>query len=773
MKRKFVSVLSSICSVFLCFALVGCDLGGNSGDGTGSGSGNGEVESPAHEHTFASEWSKNETHHWYAATCGHSDEVKGKAEHAYNGEHVCTACGYGYEHTFASEWSKDGKYHWYAATCGHSDEVKGKAEHAYNSEYVCTACGYAHEHTFASEWSKNETHHWYAATCGHSDEKKSQTVHAFVGATCSVCGFSLSPTEGLSYTLSGDETYYTVSGIGAATDSVIIIPSTYEDKPVKGIDTLAFEGCSTITEVIIPDSVETIGNRAFKGCVGLTDVIVPDSVTSIGSGAFSGCSMLTSMTIPFVGGSATATVAGENTLFGYIFGTASYVGGECIRQLYAGSQYKEYYIPSALRSVTITGGKIFYGGFYNCDMLTDVVIGDGVESIGSSAFAFCYNLENVTLGRGATVIGGYAFQDAGLTSVVIPDNFETIGSHAFHRCNTLMKVTLGTGLTTVNDNAFLGCYKLIEVENLSDSLTIEKGVTANGYVGKYAKNIYTASSGESKLTVVQDEYVCYTDDEAEEYYLVGYLGKQASITLPESLGGNDYVVYDYAFCDRDDLSHVVFGDGVTAIGEKAFYDCENLLSVTLGRNLDDIGTNAFNYCFKLIEVCNLSTHITNMAALSTEWLGYVGKYAKNLYNASGSSKLATQGDYIFCADSTGSEYYLVAYTGTEKEITLPNDFNGHDYEINGHAFEYLDLTSITLSDGVTAIGDSAFKDCDALTSLTITSSVSKISGSVFYGCNLFTLQYTGTVADWNAIVKDTYWNNNAPRFTVECTDGNA
>ncbi len=712
MKKGLVSVLSLFCSVALCIGVVGCDTG--------------EDKDPAHEHTFASEWEKDATHHWYAATCEHTDEVKDKAEHTYNGD------------------------------------------------YGCTVCGYQHEHTFASEWEKDATHHWYPATCGHTDVKKSQTEHTFVGAICSVCGYSLSPTEGLVFTLSADETYYTVSGIGTATDTKIVIPSVHEEKPVKGIDTLAFEDCSTITEVIILDSVETIGNRAFAGCSGLTEMVIPDSVTSIGGSAFSGCSGLTSMTIPFVGGSATAETAGESTLFGYIFGTASYEDSEKTQQFYTGSQSKYYYIPSALRSVTITGGKILYGSFYCCDMLTDVVIGDDVESIGSSAFSFCYNLKNLTLGSGATVIGGYAFQDASLTNLVIPDNFQTIGTKAFHRCNKLMSVTLGNGLTTIYDEAFLGCYKLIEVKNLSDTLTIEMGTTTNGYAGKYAKNIYTASSGESKLTATQDGYVWYVDDVTQEYYLMGYLGTQTALTLPDTIDGNNYVVYDYAFYNRDELTSVVFGDGVIKIGDYAFKNCGELLSVTLGSGLEDIGTDAFRYCYKLIDVCCLSNTITNLEALRSEWWGYTGYYAKNLYNASGSSKLVTQGDYIFYADDATSEYYLLTYTGTEKAITLPNDVNGHDYEIYKYAFnERDDLTSITLSNGVTAIGDSAFFECDGLTSLTISSSVLKIGGSVFYGCNIANVQYAGTVAEWNTIVKDTNWKYNAPTFTVQCTDGNA
>ncbi len=167
------------------------------------------------------------------------------------------------------------------------------------------------------------------------------------------------------------------------------------------INNYAFSGYSSLTSITIPDSVTSIGELAFYNCSSLESVTIGEGVTSIGSSAFWGCSSLESITLPFVGGSIKTSTDIYQYPFGYIFGTSSYTGGVATTQYYYGSSTSSttsstYYIPSSLKTVTITGGNILYGAFYNCSSLTSVTIGEGVTSIDSSAFYYCSSLTDIT-----------------------------------------------------------------------------------------------------------------------------------------------------------------------------------------------------------------------------------------------------------------------------------------------------------------------------------------------------------------------------------------
>ncbi len=201
-------------------------------------------------------------------------------------------------------------------------------------------------------------------------------------------------TEGGSK-LSTDENGYIIYTDG---DEKILVSYTGTEKKltlpscITQINQYTFSGCSNLTNITIPDSVTSIGSSAFEGCSSLTSITIPDSVTSIGRSAFLNCTGLTSMTLPFVGASAEASKVYEQ-VFGYIFGynTGSSSASGATYQYY--DYY--YYIPSSIKSVTITGGKIPSYAFCNCSNLTNITIPDSVTSIGSSAFSGCTGLKSI------------------------------------------------------------------------------------------------------------------------------------------------------------------------------------------------------------------------------------------------------------------------------------------------------------------------------------------------------------------------------------------
>lgn len=148
-----------------------------------------------HQHTFAEEWSFNESTHYHEATCEHTDLKSEEGSHNFvNG--VCSVCGYEqiipHTHTFATEWSTNETEHWHAATCEHTDLKSDEGSHNFVNG-VCSVCGYEqiipHTHTFSTDWTSDVTGHWHAATCEHTDLKSGEAAHSYVEGVCSVCGF--------------------------------------------------------------------------------------------------------------------------------------------------------------------------------------------------------------------------------------------------------------------------------------------------------------------------------------------------------------------------------------------------------------------------------------------------------------------------------------------------------------------------------------------------------------------------------------------------------
>ena len=308
-----------------------------------------------------------------------------------------------------------------------------------------------------------------------------------------------------SVTSIGDDAFSGCTGL-----TNITIPDS-----VTSIGSSAFSGCTGLTNITIPDSVTSIGSSAFYNCSGLTNITIPDSVTSIGDSAFSGCSSLESITLPFVGGSASATSASRSTLFGYIFGIGSYTGGTPTRQYYSPNSSWTYYIPTALKGVTVTGGNILYGAFYNCAELTSITIGSGVTNIDRNAFDNCSGLTEIyynavdlntsysyfrdagTSGNSIRVIFGDTVKSipassfsgcTGLTSITIPDGVTHIGSSAFSGCTGLTSITIGSGVTSIGNSAFYNCTGLT-------SITIPNSVTS---IGSYA---FEGCTGLASITI--------------------------------------------------------------------------------------------------------------------------------------------------------------------------------------------------------------------------------------------------------------------------------
>ena len=275
----------------------------------------------------------------------------------------------------------------------------------------------------------------------------------------------------------------------------VVIPSKIDGKKVIGIGYRAFLDCSSLTSVMIPDSVSSIGISAFYGCSSLTSVSIPDSVTSIKDSAFYGCSSLTSVSIP-----DSVTSIGDHA-----FQSCSSLTSVSIPDSVSSIGDHAFFECTSLTSVSIPDSvtSIKDSAFQNCSSLTSVSIPDSVTSIKDSAFENCSSLTSVSIPDSVTSIGYSAFQNcSSLTSITIPDSVTSIEIHAFQNCSSLTSVSIPDSVSSIESFAFSYCSSLT-------SVSIPDSVTSIGYYAFYGCSSLTSVSIPDSVSFIGEQAFSY------------------------------------------------------------------------------------------------------------------------------------------------------------------------------------------------------------------------------------------------------------------------
>lgn len=264
-------------------------------------------------------------------------------------------------------------------------------------------------------------------------------------------------SDGLEYKLSEDGTYYIVSGYHG-TDADVIIPSSYNDLPVKELGANLFNYCITIESIVIPDTVTVIEIGAFEDCINLETVVMSSNVTYIGVSAFRRCNKLTEIIIP------DSIEAVDRLAFS---GCDSLNYSEYDNALYLGNSDNPYLVLATASSKEITScqihqdTRIIAGNAFDSSNLESIVVPDTVTFIGGGAFMWCPQLTNVTLSDSITSIESNLFENCpSLETLILPDNIEAIKDSAFSRCNALNNVVIPDTVTEIASCAFMSCESL-------------------------------------------------------------------------------------------------------------------------------------------------------------------------------------------------------------------------------------------------------------------------------------------------------------------------
>ena len=381
----------------------------------------------------------------------------------------------------------------------------------------------------------------------------------------SVSGTTSEPSPGeegyINYALNGDGNSYKVTGLKATYPTEIVIPNTYEGKPVTKIGVEALRKKTDITSVVLPSTITDIEDGAFSNCTSLASINLPEGIASISEATFMYCNSLKEINIP-------ASVS--------IIKDAAF--NDC----------------ADLEKVTFASGSILEtiesNSFSDCPSLKDVVLPETVKNIYSNAFLNCHKdlytedngayyfgtpskpywlLEKVLDNTVATfeinenclTIDYEVFKDfESLVSITIPSNVERIYVNAFMGCSALTSVTFEspTSITYLDNGLFHNCSSLAE-------FTVPSTVTYMGYY-LFSNTGLTNLVFENEFSELPEEIISQCD-------------LLESITLPASLS----VIHEADFEDAEALQTINFSgtlDEWNAIEKEANWD-KNLTSLTL------------------------------------------------------------------------------------------------------------------------------------------------------------------------------------------------
>ena len=475
----------------------------------------------------------------------------------------------------------------------------------------------------------------------------------------------------------GNETYCSENGIVYNKEKTEII---WVPKDLKGA-------------VTVPDTVTAIDYKGagycngsmFTGCTGLTELVIPDSVQTLSHMALRGCSALKVLTVPFIP-SDPNTNGGKDHVASVCFGDSKELESLTVSR----GELTGIGAFASLKELILLDEVVFSGSLSSCKALETVRLPAGMTELGTAMFAGCTLLKSVELPTTVTTIGSDAFaRCSSLTSIVIPEKVTVLKGGAFKGCTSLETIYYNAGELTLEEGlSGASIFSATGADTYGVTVVVGKAVEkipaglfrefGNGYTdyengeardsgeGKLVRVVFEEGSactiigkrafsendmlmsvtlGESVKTIEEAAFercgalveivnrssleltvglfehgqiassavVIHEGDSMltrlEEYwfllgesdsYLLRYVGKGGALTLPTLEGGKSYRIFYGAMADNETLTAVTIPDCVSVIGDFAFNQCHSIQTLTIGKGVTEIGDNAFQ-CLHALE----------------------------------------------------------------------------------------------------------------------------------------------------------------------------
>ena len=558
----------------------------------------------------------------------------------------------------------------------------------------------------------------------------------------------------------------------------------------------AFRSCSNLESIDLPDNIIQINSEVFSSCTSLKEIAWPNNLITIEGNAFNGCSQLNDLAIPAgvdIMPYAFADCGGLKNIYipskcGYI-DAAAFGGCKGIQNIYLDDLFA--WCSTELSSSFEAGRNLYVQG----ELITDLQIPEGITVITSNAFAENNDIVSVSFPASVITIENNAFSNCiNLKNIEFADGslLNSIENEAFYSCGNLYGLILPTSIEIIGDNAFYGCYNLREIENYSN-LQITIGQSDYGYVAYYAE-VIADKEGNKTYRDGTDSFTYFDTDDGlrfavvnGEYTLLEYFGGEDTVTLPATINGNSYAMYQVK-----GVVNVILSEGIAIIDHSAFNGCDTLLSVILPESIVRIDAYAFSGCtglqniiipdsVKSIGVYAFSgcSNLKSVNISDSSNLSYIEdeafKACSNLNNINFPDSLSRLGDNVFAGCGSLSDFHIddsninfkvrdgVIYNSdmtailyileSTTEIVVPatvNNISGvftNKVSIKKISFEQdsavtnfanafwgcSNLETVILPDGVKTL-EQTFYDCTRLQNVELPDSIIEIGSGAFQGC---------------------------------------
>ena len=444
--------------------------------------------------------------------------------------------------------------------------------------------------------------------------KRRFTVFVMIVCLCSACSaaFAGAYSRGdcevdgnWQYVVKNDNTARIVGYLDEEIAGILTIPETVGGYPVTGVDGL--DDMKLITKVVFPDTVKSIAAYAFSGDTSLEEIELPPSLESIREGAFFRCGLI-SVVIP-----ASVVYIGRSAFAQTNLKSVQFISGEDVR--IAGNPFsrtfiQDFSVPEDHPNLGTYQGVLFEKkekkliSFPSLKDADYYEIPRGVKIIGSWAF-YSIQLKQIVIPDTVVEIEGYAFSDTELTEVRLPDSIKIIGSGAFNSCDELRSIHLGDGLTELGYSVFSDCSSLSAVEIPQNVRSIGTGVFNDCgslmEIGVSEKNPFFAVENNCLIEKDTAKLIAYPGglktgvlDIPEGVVTVGENAFKGSdiqaVHLPESMR----ILEGFAFYDIPTLTSVQANNGLMYVGSYCFSGCYELKELTIPRSVGWIGHDEYN-----------------------------------------------------------------------------------------------------------------------------------------------------------------------------------